>query len=69
MSDNLKKISESIDAVRSELSTHDSNQCTGGTAEEHLNILLAQIADELRRAHRGVASAQKLAQLLEKESS
>lgn len=69
VSDNLKNIAESIAAVREELATHDSNQCTGGTAEAHLDILLTQIADELRRAHRGAASAQALAALMERESS
>lgn len=60
MSENLKKISESIDAVRESIYVSE-----GAITECHLDILLSQIAEELRRAHRGTGSAQALAQIIE----
>lgn len=60
MSDSLKMISESIDAVRGSIHVDE-----GVIAECHLDILLSQIADEIRRAHRGLGSAQALAKMIE----
>lgn len=65
----LKEISESIAAVRSSM-----GHCGGSSCEAHLDILLAQVAAELRRVerqplgsvHNGVRD---LVGLLEKESA
>lgn len=75
MSENLKNISESIDAVRDRIQKIE-DMATKGTAHpevhfagaaECLDILLAQIAEEIGRAWRGVGSAQALGKLIKEK--
>ncbi len=74
MSDSLKRISESIAALKIEIGVGpvDEMKAKAYAVEGHLDILLAQIADEIRRRDRNPQRAGlvvSLANLLERESS
>lgn len=72
MSDGLKRISESIDAVRGTIAVVAHPARGDSTAQAELDILLCQIAAEIRRIGRrpgGDCHAVELAKLIEEKTN